>query len=260
MKVIILAGGHGSRLGSFSETLPKPMVQIGGYPILWHIMKYYAHYGFNEFVIPLGVKGNVIKEYFYNFNILNRDFTVDLDKSIINYENTSSNHVNWKVTLVDTGFNTLKGGRIKRVEKYLKDKTNMMTYGDGLSDVNLLKLYNFHRKHKKILTITGVKSPLLFGTIQTKYGLVTHFAEKKESCNLPYINGGFMVFDQKLFDFLNPSENCDFEYAPMERLVSQGEVMLYKHDGSWECMDHERDVIKLNNLWSNKQAFWKLWK
>jgi glucose-1-phosphate cytidylyltransferase len=255
MKVIILAGGWGSRLGQQTEDIPKPMVLIGNKPVLWHIMKIYSHYGFNEFVIALGVKGHVIKDYFYNFESRNNDFTVDLSSGNIEYHN-KHNESGWKATLVDTGLNTLKGGRIKRLEKYLTDDINMITYGDSVADINITKLVAFHKSYGKTLTITGVHPPARFGELIEKEGRVITFQEKPQT-SVGLINGGFMVFNKELLDYLTAEESCDFESGAVEQLANQGEVMVYKHEGNWECMDHERDVQYLNKLWDNDQAFWK---
>ncbi len=257
MKVIILAGGWGSRLGQLSESIPKPMVYIGNRPILWHIMRIYSYYGFNDFIIALGVKGHIIKQYFYEFEVLNNDFTIDLAKSEATYHN-KHNESDWKVTLVDTGINTLKGGRIKRVEEYLDDNVNMLTYGDGVSDINLRELIDFHNSHRKTITITGVHSSSRFGELDDTDCQVHSFVEKPKASR-SYINGGFMVFNRNLLDHLTAGEDCDFEYGPLEKLASKGEVMVYKHDGNWECMDHERDVEYLNKLWNENKAFWKIW-
>jgi len=257
MKTIILAGGWGTRLGQLSELIPKPMVYIGNRPVLWHIMKIYSYYGFNDFIIALGVKGHVIKQYFYDFGLLNDDFTIDLGKSEITYHN-KHNESYWKVTLVDTGINTLKGGRIKRVEKYLNDNANMLTYGDGVSDIDLRELINFHNSHGKTITITGVHPSARFGELEDTDGRIHSFVEKPKTSK-SYINGGFMVFNRNLLDHLTAGEDCDFEHGPMEELASKGEVMVYKHEGNWECMDHERDVEYLNKLWNENKAFWKIW-
>jgi len=256
MKTIILAGGWGSRLGQLSESIPKPMVTIGNKPVLWHIMKTYSHYGFNDFIIALGVKGDIIKDYFYNFESRNNDFTADLSTGEIVYHN-KHNESDWKVTLVDTGLNTLKGGRIKRLEKYLTEEVNMITYGDGVSDINITELINFHKSHGKTITITGVCPPSRFGEIVEDHGKVLSFNEKPQT-SVGLINGGYMVFNRNLFEFLTEDEDCDFELNALEKLALQGEVMVYKHEGQWECMDHERDVAHLNSLWNNK-AFWKKW-
>jgi glucose-1-phosphate cytidylyltransferase len=257
MKTIILAGGWGTRLGHLSEVIPKPMVQIGGKPVLWHIMKMYSYYGFNDFIIALGVKGEIIKEYFYNFEALNSDFTVDLKNNEITYHN-KHNEASWKVTLVDTGLNTLKGGRIKRVEKYLDDEINMLTYGDGLSNIDIKLLIEYHKNHNKILTISGVNAPSRFGELNEKDGIVQSFTEKPQM-SVGLVNGGFMVFNKKLLSYLSEDESCDFEFGPVEKLANSGEVMVYKHIGEWDCMDHERDVQFLNRLWAENNAFWKIW-
>ena len=257
MKVIILAGGWGSRLGQLAESIPKPMIQIGGKPILWHIMKIYSHYGFNEFIIALGVKGEIIKNYFYNYAILNNNFSVDFNSGDISYHDYNTER-NWKVTLVDTGINTLKGGRIKRLESHINDEVNLLTYGDGLSNINIKSLVDFHKKHKKSVTISGVRPNSAFGEFEEIENQVISFTEKPKSAK-SYINGGFMVFNKDLLNHLSSDENTDFEFGLLEDLARKREVMVYKHDGSWECMDHERDVIYLNKLWDDNDAFWKVW-
>ena len=257
MKTIILAGGWGSRLGQLSESVPKPMVAIGNKPVLWHIMKIYSHYGFNDFIIALGVKGHVIKDYFYNFESRNNDFTFNLSSGVIKYHN-KHNESDWKVTLVDTGLNTLKGGRIKMLEKYLTDDINMITYGDGIADVNIKRLVEYHKSHGKTITITGVYPPARFGELIEKDGQLISFAEKPQT-SAGLINGGFMVFSRNLLNYLTPDENSDFEFDALEKLTASGEVIVYNHEGQWECMDHERDVQHLNKLWNDEKAFWKVW-
>ena len=238
MKVIILAGGWGTRLGQIGELVPKPMVYVGNRPILWHIMKTYSYYGFNDFIIALGVKSHVIKEYFYNYEVLNSE-------------------KRWKVTLVDTGLNTLKGGRIKRLEKYLDD-VNMITYGDGVADIPLDKLLEYHQDHGKTITFSGVHPSGRFGEFEEENNQVISFREKPMAGNA-FINGGYMVFNRNLLEHLTPDENCDFEVGALEKLAHLGEVMVYKHGGQWACMDHERDVAHLNKLWNEGKAFWKVW-
>lgn len=255
MKVVILAGGFGSRLGHVTELIPKPMVEIGGRPIIWHIMKSYAHFGFNEFVIALGYKGNVIKDYFTNIQAYNSDMTVDTATGKITYHNASAD--DWKVTLVNTGLNTLKGGRIKKLEPYLDDQ-NFLTYGDGVSNVDINALLAFHNNHGKTVTITGVKPPSMFGEVIEENGLVQSFEEKPQTSK-GLINGGFMVFNKSMLDYLEDSEDCDFEFGPLERLAEGKQVMTYKHNGFWECADTVRDVNHLNKLWREGQAKWKLW-
>lgn len=258
MKVIILAGGWGTRLGRQSEEIPKPMVLIGNQPILWHIMKIYSHYGFNEFVIALGVKANLIKSYFHEYEYFHNDFTINLRDKTVEYHG-NHNENDWKVSLVDTGLNTLKGGRIKRLEGYLDSDVNMLTYGDGVADIDISKLVEHHKSHGKILTITGVHPPARFGELIEKDGKVISFEEKSQT-SVGLINGGYMVFNRSLLDYLTEDEDCDFETQALRKLVEEGEVMIYKHSGNWECMDHERDVLHLNRLWNQEIAFWKLWE
>lgn len=258
MKTLILAGGYGSRLGNITESIPKPMVAIGGKPILWHIMKSYAHYGFNEFVILLGYQGMKIKEYFLNFHMLSHDFTLDLTTNSISYTNIK-HFENWKVTLVDTGIDTLKGGRIKRAEHYLDGKVNMLTYGDGVSNVNIKELLEFHQSHGKMLTLTGVRPPSRFGELVTDGSRVLSFEEKPQISS-GIINGGFMVFNNQLLSHLTPDKKCDFEFGVLEELAKKGEVMVYEHKGFWECLDTQRDVNHLNSLWDQKKASWKVWE
>lgn len=257
MKTLILAGGYGSRLGNITENIPKPMVTIGGKPILWHIMKIYSHFGFNEFVILLGYQGAKIKEYFFNYHLTNNDFTINLADNKIQYS-SRNNIENWQVTLVDTGLDTLKGGRIKRAEQYLDDDVNMLTYGDGVADINIEKLVAFHRSHGKTVTLTGVRPPSRFGELLIKDGQVLSFEEKPQVSS-GMINGGFMVFNRNLLSMLTPDRDCDFEFGVLENLAKKGEVMVYEHRGFWECVDTERDLNHLNKLWNDNKASWKLW-
>ena len=258
MKVLILAGGWGTRLGNRTDLIPKPMVKIGNRPILWHIMKIYSFYGYNDFIICLGVKSEVIKDYFYHYEMKNNDFTINLNNGTINYYNKHE-ETNWKVSLIDTGLNTLKGARIKRAENYLDAETNMVTYGDGVADINIKDLVKFHKTHGKTVTITGVHPPSRFGELTEDNSKVISFHEKPQT-SVGLINGGFIVFNKKLLNYLTPNENCDFEFGALEELTKEGEVMVYKHEGNWECMDHERDVKHLNKLWETNKAFWKVWK
>ncbi len=256
MKVIILAGGFGSRLGHVTELIPKPMLEIAGRPIIWHIMKIYAHYGYNKFVIALGYKANIIKDYFCKLQNYNSDFTVDTATGKITYQEGSPDQ--WEVTLVDTGVDTLKGGRVKRLEKYLDD-VNMLTYGDGVANVDIPALVEFHKNHGKLVTITGVKPPSRFGEIIEKEGVVLSFDEKPQTSQ-GLINGGFMVFNKKMLDYLTADVTCDFELGPLEKLASERQVMTFKHSGFWECVDTVRDINHLNKLWSTGQAKWKIWE
>lgn len=258
MKLVILAGGYGSRLGNLTNFIPKPMVRVGGKPIIWHIMKTYAHYGINDFVICLGYKGDIIKDYFLHYESQNSDFTVDLgDNSVTFHDNHCEEK--WKVTMVDTGLNTLKGGRLKRVEKFLDDDINLLTYGDGVANIDISDLIDFHKKNGKMVTISGVHPPARFGELFTDGALLTAFEEKAQASQ-GLINGGYMVFNQELFDHLTVDETCDLEAGALEMLTSEGNVAVYKHSGLWACMDHERDLNHLENLWRNNKAFWKVWK
>ncbi|HJO93007.1 MAG TPA: sugar phosphate nucleotidyltransferase [Victivallales bacterium] len=257
MKVLILAGGYGSRLGSITELVPKPMVKIGNKPIIWHIMKYYSTFGHNDFVISSGYKAEAIKTFFYNYNATANDFTINLGTKNISIH---SNHdeSQWNVTIIDTGLKTLKGARIKRCDKYI-DEVNCLTYGDGLSNVNIDKLLKFHNSHGKILTLSGVSIDSKFGEIVENDGLIRSFSEKPKLAN-KFINGGFMVFNKELLEYLTYSEDCDFEVGAIETLIKKNQVMVYKHTGEWMCMDHERDLYNLIDLWNHNKAFWKTWK
>ncbi|GAI13387.1 unnamed protein product [marine sediment metagenome] len=213
-------------------------------------MMIYSFYGFNDFIICLGYKGDMIKNYFYNYDCLNNDFTVNFQNKKIEYH-TDNNETNWKVTLVDTGINTLKGGRIKRIEKYLDSEINMLTYGDGVGNIDIKELLKFHQSHNKIVTITGVYPPSLFGEILEEDEKVVSFKEKPQTSK-GLINGGFMVFNRKMLGYFTEDENCDFEFGGLEKLVREGQVMVYKHQGPWACVDTQRDLEYLNKLWEPK--------
>ncbi len=256
MKVVILAGGWGSRLGNLSDKIPKPMVEIGGKPILWHIMKIYSYYGFNDFVIALGVKGHLIKDYFLHYELYNQNITKNLSTGDIKFHGNSNEE--WNVTLVDTGLNTLKGARLKLIQPFLSEKTNLLTYGDGLADVDIKKSVQFHLDHGKLITLTGVKPSARFGELSEKNGIVKSF-EEKPKFTTGLINGGFMVFNDQIFDHLTTDQDCDLEYGALENLAKEGQVMVYKHDSIWRCMDVEQDVVNLNSLWDKGGAFWKVW-
>lgn len=257
MKLVILAGGYGSRLGEATTLIPKPMVEIGGKPILWHIMKIYSFYGINEFIICLGYKAQIIKEYFLNYQAYNSDFTINLSEKSIEFHN-DYDEFNWKVTLVDTGVETLKGARLKRIEKYLDDDVNLLTYGDGVADINIDRLIEYHQQMGKTVTISGVHPPARFGELKEKGGVLYSFEEKAQ-VSQGLINGGFMVFDRRLLDYLTEDDECDLEYGVFETLARQNEISVYKHEGLWACMDTPRDVAMLVELWKNNKAFWKVW-
>jgi len=258
MKVIILAGGWGTRLGQHTEWIPKPMVQVGGRPLIWHIMKYFAFYGFKEFIVSAGVKAHVIKEFFLNYERYAYDFTRDFasDETILIGK---QEEIDWKVSVVDTGLNTLKGARIKRIGHLLTDEVNLVTYGDGLADIDLLQLLEFHNSHGKLVTISGVHPPARFGEIAEENGLVTSFHEKPDM-STGLINGGFIVFNRKFLEFCRTEEKNELETDVLPQVVTEGQVMVYKHHGRWDCIDHERDLIYLNNLWNQSTAFWKVWE
>jgi len=259
MKVVILCGGLGTRLREETEFRPKPMVEIGGKPILWHIMKIYSHYGIKDFVLSLGYKGEMIKEYFYNYEILTNDFTIKLGnkKSIEIHSNNAEK--DWRITLADTGDKALKGARLKRVQQYIDDDTFMLTYGDGVADVDINALLAFHNKHGKLATVTGINPASRFGELKIKGNQVESFSEKPRDGD-GLINGGFFVFNKGIFDYLSGDENCDLEIGPLEKITSEGQLMVYKHIGTWACMDTIRDMEYLNKLWREGQAAWKVWE
>lgn len=257
MKLVILAGGLGTRLSEETGSRPKPMVEIGGKPILWHIMKYYSHYGINDFIICLGYKGYIIKEYFANYHLHQSDLTLDFR------ENKTTLHDNksepWKITLVDTGDETQTGGRLKRVEKYLADDDEFcFTYGDGLSNVDIKKLLNFHRDHKKICTMTAVLPPGRFGALKFNDGKVSGFQEKPQGDN-SWINGGFFVLTKNVFSYLKEDATI-WEREPLERLVADNQMQAYLHNDFWHPMDTLRDKNQLESFWQSGRAPWKLWK
>jgi len=258
MKLVILAGGYGSRLGEIANVIPKPMVEIGGKPMIWHIMKTYSHYGIKDFVICLGYKANVIKDYFLHYETESNDFTIDFSMGSIVLHSTHDEQ-DWKVTLVDTGIDTLKGGRLKKIERYLDDDVNLLTYGDGVADININGLIDFHLKVDKMVTISGVHPPARFGELKATGDILTSFEEKAQTSQ-GLINGGYMVFNKELLSYLTEDESCDLEYGVFERLAEDGKIAVYKHEGLWACMDNERDVYNLNKLWKEDRAFWKVWK
>lgn len=259
MKVVILAGGLGTRLREETEFRPKPMITVGGKPILWHIMKAYAHYGFRDFIVCLGYKGEMIKDYFLNYEAMNSNFTVSLGLPKQVRYHTSHLEKDWRVTLVDTGQKAQTGTRIKRVEKYIKGDLFMLTYGDGVGDINIKELLKFHKSHDKIGTITGVHASSRFGELKMENGQVTRFHEKPQVSDA-LINGGFFVFKREIFDYLWEEDDCALEAKPLEKLTKDGQLMAYTHRGFWQCIDTYRELEFLNNLWRNKNPPWKVWK
>lgn len=257
MKVVILCGGQGARLRQETEFKPKPMVEIGDYPILWHIMKIYSYYGFNEFVLCLGYKGDMIRQYFTNFEKMHYDCTIHVgtDKRPIIYN--KSNSERWKITLVNTGQSNETGMRIKMVEPFIGKETFMLTYGDGVADVDIGKLLKYHRSKKKAVTITGVYPTERFGIVELdKKSNVKHFLEKPRTCNL--INAGFMVCEPRVLKYIEG--NVTFEAGPLRTLVEEDEVSCYQHLGFWHSMDTFRDFLWLNARWNTNKALWKVWK
>lgn len=259
MQVVILCGGLGTRLREETEFRPKPMVNIGPRPILWHIMKHYAHFGIREFVLALGYKGEMIKEYFCHYEIMNNDVTIELGKPDSLCLHESHQESGWVITLADTGDKALKGARLKRLEKYIKGDIFMATYGDGVSDLDLNALVAFHKSHGKVATLTGVNPAAKFGELKINDNKVEAFFEKPDTSEFRLVNGGFFVFNREIFDYLSADDSCDLEHGTLEDIAQQGELMIYKHLGYWACMDTLRDVEHLNKLWDEGKAAWKRW-
>jgi glucose-1-phosphate cytidylyltransferase len=245
MKVILLAGGFGTRLSEYTDLIPKPMMPIGGKPILWHIMKTYAHFGHKDFYVALGYKAEVIKEYFLNYRALNADFTVDLSSGHLTSH--SIDPVDWRVTLVNTGESSMTGGRVKRMKDFIGDETCMLTYGDGVSDIDLNALLTFHRSHGKMVTVSAVRPVARFGELEITDSKVTSFQEKPQMHD-GWINGGYFIFEPQFFDLISGDETL-LEREPLEKATRAGELMAYRHDGFWHCMDTKRDHDLLESLW-----------
>ena len=258
MKVVLLAGGLGTRIAEESELRPKPMIEIGGMPILWHIMKEYSHYGFNDFIVCAGYKQHMIKEWFADYFLYTSDVTFDFtqgNRMIIHDQRTEP----WRVTVVDTGYGTMTGGRIKRIRKYVGDETFMMTYGDGVCDVDMQKLLDFHRSHGKLATLTAVMMEQTKGVLNIGGDNAVHsFREKAVTDSAP-INAGYMVLEPAVFDYIEGDQTV-FERQPLERLAAEGQLMSYTHQGFWQCMDTMREKIQLESLWNSGEAPWKSWE
>lgn len=255
MKVVILAGGRGTRLSEETANIPKPMIEIGGKPIIWHIMKQYSHFGFNDFLICLGYKGYMIKEYFSHYFLHMSDVTIDMGKNKTRIHSTYSEP--WKITLIDTGLETMTGGRIKRIQKHIGDEPFMLTYGDGVADVNIKELLKFHKANGKVVTITAVQPMARFGSLALDKNRVEGFHEKPRGDNL-WINGGFFVLESGIFDYL-VDDNAVFEKKPLEETSRAGKMVAFKHRGFWHPMDTMRDKICLEDLWQSGKAPWKVW-
>lgn len=257
MKVVILAGGRGTRLAEETTIKPKPMVEIGENPILWHIMKLYDFHGFHDFIIALGYKGDIIKDYFLRYQTSNNDIEIDLKTGKVQLHQTHQCH--WNVRMIDTGFETMTGGRLKRLEPFVSSDTPlMMTYGDGVSNVNVHDLVRFHKSHGKIATITAVRPPARFGTMKFDGDAVVDFTEKHQSGE-GWINGGFFVFQPEIFDYL-VDDTTILERDPLENLAKDGQLMAYRHEGFWQCMDTMRDKIHLEELCANNNTPWMVWE
>ena len=257
MKVVILAGGFGTRISEETDIRPKPMVEIGGKPILWHIMKSYAEYGHTEFIILLGYKGYFIKEYFANYFLHQSDVTFHTAENKMEVHNNESE--DWKVTLVDTGLHTMTGGRIARAKRYIGDETFLLTYGDGVSNVNINELTSFHQSHQGALTVTSIKPDGRFGSLDiADDGKVNKFTEKPKGDG-QWINGGFFVCNKEVFNYISEDQNCIFEKTPLETLAKDGEIFTYQHNNFWKCMDTLRDKIFLEEQWKSGNAPWKIW-
>ena len=255
MKVAILAGGLGSRLQEETTIRPKPMVEVGGKPILWHILNIYSAFGFNEFVLALGYRAEFVKEYFLNFYAVNNDLTVDLASG--KTEVHGGNQPRWRVHLVDTGLSTETGGRVRRLRDYLKNGTFMLTYGDGVADLDIRRLVDFHRSHGKLATVTTVRPPSRFGSFILDGSRISEFQEKPQTGE-GWINGGFFVLEPKVLDLIE-SDDTIWERGPMERLASEGQLMAYRHEGFWQPMDTLRERKVLEELWATGKAPWKVW-
>jgi glucose-1-phosphate cytidylyltransferase len=260
MKVVILAGGMGTRISEETDLKPKPMIEIGGKPVLWHIMKIYSHYGFNDFIICCGYKGHIIKEYFANYFLYQADMTIDLagNKVDIHHSHTEP----WKITLIDTGLNTMTGGRIKRIEPYVHNETFMLTYGDGLGNIDLNALLNFHRLHKHKATVTVVQPSGRFGSIQfdEKDSVKVFAFQEKPKGDGTWVNGGFFVLEPEIFDYINEGDQTIWEKSPLENLAKERQLVAYKHYGYWKPMDTLRDRNELEDAWQNNNAKWKIWE
>ncbi len=252
MKVLILAGGFGTRISEYSTTIPKPMIPIGGKPILWHLMKHYSVFGYNKFYLALGYKAEIIKEYFLNYHYLNSDFTVDLSTGRTNVHNEVD--VDWEVTMVNTGIKTMTGGRIKRLKENIGNETFLLTYGDGLSNININKLVDFHKSHGKMITISAVHPGARFGEIDIDGYQVQSFREKPQT-KKGWINGGFFVIEPEFFNLIQ-DDNTVLEKEPLETAAQKGELMAYCHDDFWHCMDTVRDKENLEKLWASDKPPW----
>jgi glucose-1-phosphate cytidylyltransferase len=258
MRVVILCGGYGTRIRDVAENIPKPMIPIGRFPILWHIMKYFASYGHRDFVLCLGYKSHVIKDFFLNYEAHTKDFTIDLGRKGEITFHTNHDESDWKVTLAETGLEAMTGARIKRIQKYVGNDDFMLTYGDGVGNINLDALLNYHRGHGRALTVTGVRPPGRFGELVHTDGVITEFNEKPQAAG-GRISGGFFVATPKIFEYLEDDDSLVFEQQPMRRLVTDRQLMVFEHDGFWQPMDTSREYQLLNSLYEEGRAPWVRW-
>ena len=259
MDLVILCGGKGTRLSEETSLKPKPMVEIGGKPILWHIMKFYSYYGINRFILALGYKSEYIKQYFINYKLTSSDILVNINPNgDIQYLNQSGEK-DWEILLIDTGRDTLKGGRIKRIEKYIKGDSFHLTYGDGIGDININSLTKYHNAHNRIGTITTVRPPSRFGELTIDENNTVQELEEKPQMGKGLINGGFFIFDKKMLSYLTDDENCDFEFGPLQKIASEKQLKAYKHNGFWQCMDNIRERDYLNEQIRTNNAPWMKW-
>jgi len=260
LKVVILCGGQGTRLREETEFKPKPMVDVGGHPMLWHIMKIYSHYGFRDFVLCLGYKGEIIRQYFLDQELMSRDITINPYKGKRTLHDKISEIEDWNITLANTGQNTMTGARVKGIEKYLNSDEFMLTYGDGVSDIDINALLEKHKKNKTIATLTGVNPQSRFGMIKSdEHEVVTEFVEKATIYD-DYVNGGFYVFKKDVLDYLSSDETCTLEKEPLIRLAKERQLSVYKHKGFWHCMDTYRDYLNLNEIWASGKVPWRVWE
>lgn len=256
MKTVILAGGYGTRISEMTSNIPKPMIEIGGKPLLWHIMNIYAHFEFNEFVLALGYKSEMVKEYFLNFYAINNDLSIDLTTGHTQIH--EGNLPNWRVDLIDTGLNTQTGGRIKRLKKWIGNETFFLTYGDGLADIDIQELLDFHKSHGKLATVTGVRPAARFGSLDLSGRNVNSFSEKNQSSE-GWINGGFFVLEPEVVEYIQGDETV-WEKDCLDRIAKDGELLCFQHEGFWQPMDTLREYRILESLWNSGDAPWKMWE
>ncbi|MDD3149522.1 MAG: glucose-1-phosphate cytidylyltransferase [Candidatus Gastranaerophilales bacterium] len=256
-EIVILCGGKGTRLREETEYKPKPMVRIGHKPILWHIMKHFSYYKLHDFILCLGYKGHVIKEYFNNYDIMNNDFTIQIGSMKRELNIQSADEVNWRITLADTGLNAMTGSRLKQIQKYIKGSYFIVTYGDAVANVDINKLIEFHKKSGKIATLTGIKPISRYGVLETYGDDVLRFKEKPQGEG--YVNGGFFVFEKEIFDYIDDREDCVLEQSPLENLANDCQLNVYRHGGFWQCMDTYRDFEMLNSKLEEGETPWMIW-